>query len=286
MIGLLFIFLVGLLFFQVTLYLLRWYETASLAWTGQITFVSAIGQNRFRPLKVFFAEYCYTLLYIGTYLFASLSWSFNKPGFALSKINPDKPLAVLIHGFLATPSMFWLMKMRLAGMGITNIVTFRYSPTDTTLENGHEKLRDFIDEISDKTGVKEIVLVGHSFGGLIAHSYATQIDNSKVVALAALAAPFNGSRLAVMGLSPLARSLHPTNRWFAGAIKTGAKVPFISIYSVYDQFVLPYHSSYHAFAERNIVIDTCGHSGFYFDGKVFDHLASFLHQNFNTSTPH
>ena len=262
------------LFFQSLLYLIRWYETANRLQDSSRWFLSAIFTRRMKPLRAFIAEIVYSIIYTATYvvsLVVSLFTLFRIPPKNYGDINSAKPLVVLIHGVFARPALFWLMRLRFRMAGIGNVVTFSYPPLGGDIAGHHEKLRDMILAYRKNAGITKTILVGHSYGGIIAFDYTTKYGADEVLGLATLGAPFRGSRLAVYGLTKLARSLNPWNPRFGEILAIQPPAPFLSVYSRYDQFVLPYTNSHHPKAERNEEIDSCGHSGLYFDST-----ASFL----------
>ena len=119
-------------------------------------------------------------------------------------------------------------------------------------------------------------MVGVSLGGIICHDYAHHHGSDEVIVVLTLGAPFRGSRLSSFGLSKVARSLHVDNPWLARSLEHKPTSHFTSIYSCYDQIVIPYSNSHHPDANENKVIATTGHCGFYFEPSVLTMVARWV----------
>ncbi len=261
-------------------YAFRWYEVSNRNYDKDQTWFSAMWADNASPVRSFFMECFYSWLYTATVIahaifIKPLRWLRNDPP---APLNKDKPLVVLIHGYMASEDHFWLMKKRFYDNDIENVVTFGYNRKKLNVESAAEKLRDMILRIKSETGVKETVLIGHSAGGLIAYKYAMEYGEDEIRAVVALAAPFRGSRLTVLSLTPFARNLHPSNPMFAEMISTKINAPLLSVFSKYDQLVLPYTNCEHSFADENAEIAGTGHSGFYFSRNAFNIMVKWLKQ--------
>lgn len=272
-------FLLTLLAAQLFLYALRWYEIQSRGGGADALWTKAVWAEKARPLRSFVKEYLYSVLYIFTYIAGYLAppFLFKRASPDFSRVKAGRPVTVLIHGYMARPWMFWLMGLRLRLRGVPNVMTFGYRSRGAGPGELAEKLRDFMLKVRAGTGINDVVLVGHSLGGLIAHEYARKHGaGGDVKAVVAMAAPFRGSRLSALAVTSLGRSLGPDNPIFPEIIRTKVNAPFVSIYSRYDQFVLPYTNSHHPRADENVEIAVCGHSGFYFSGAAFRAAADWI----------
>jgi len=274
-------FFLGVVAIESFLYAIRWYELSSRRYEPGSTWLRAIFSNRMRPLRTFARECFFSIVYIISFIVGALAGLFrggrSSQDFSKKTMVETKPVIVLIHGYMAKPAMFWLMRLRLRLRRIPNVLTFGYRSSGKDFEDYRDRLRDFMLKVRAETGITGVVLVGHSLGGVIAFEYAAEYGkDGDVKGVAAMASPFRGSRLASFGITSLERFLHPQNPAFAKIIRTRINAPFISVYSKYDQLVEPYTNSEHPMADENIVTDSCGHAGFYFDGKVFKSILNFI----------
>ncbi|MBF0171381.1 MAG: alpha/beta hydrolase [Nitrospinae bacterium] len=263
------------------LYMLRWFDLANRSGETPPPWTQALFADRGRPLRAYLRETLYGILYAvtqgGDILFG---WTARRrrPPF-----DGAAPLVVLIHGYRARPAHFWLLRWRLRRMA-PNIVTFAYDGKDPLVPY-HLRLRDVVLAARRNGAPARTLLIGHSYGGIIAFDYATGCaEPGEMVALAALGAPFHGSRLAALGFSPLARSMTPSNPRFGAILAARPDCPFLSLFTRYDQFVIPYTNSEHPAADHR-EIDTCGHAGLYFDRTAWKALRGWLAPSLAASPP-
>lgn len=273
------IFLFGVLATEFILYGFRWYEISNRGNSPETTWYNSLKAERYRPARIFFKECFLTVIYIFSYLPWLIRFILKRKRveFEPGELVKGKPLIILIHGIFGKSDHFWLMRRRFASRSVPNVLTFEYESVSKSFAENCESLRDFLLRIKAKTGMGEAVLIGHSLGGLVAHEYVRQFGESgEVKALVALGAPFRGTRLAVMAMTGKARSLTPSNPIFAEIIFSRLNTRFLSLYSRYDQFIIPYTNSDHPGADENMEIDYCGHTGFFFNKKVFKIIAKWI----------
>ncbi len=273
------LFLLGVGAVQLFLYSLRWYEISNRVYDSEMTWFKALRDSRFKPVRVFFRECFYAVIYISCYppAFAARLLRREHMEFEPGELVKGKPLIILIHGLFGLPAHFWIMRRRFAARSIPNALVFEYNSFKGSPADNCARLRDFLLRVKAKTGMSEVILIGHSLGGLIAHEYAREYGNSgDVKAVVALGTPFRGTRLTALAIMKKARGLHPSNPLFAEITTAKLNADFLSLYSRYDQFILPYTNSEHPGADENREIDICGHTGFFFNKKVFKIILEWI----------
>ncbi|VAX15062.1 hypothetical protein MNBD_NITROSPINAE03-1910 [hydrothermal vent metagenome] len=266
------IFLLVVFATQLVLYGFRWYEISNRGNFPETIWYNAVKFEKYKPVTVFIKECFWAVIYIFSYL----PWLIRsilkrkRVEFEPGELVKGKPLIILIHGIFGKSDHFWLLRRRLNSRSVPNVLTFEYDYANKSLAENCESLRDFLLRVKAKTGMSEVMLIGHSLGGLIAHEYTRQFGESgEVKAVVALGSPFRGTRLAAMALTARARALAPSNPVFADIISSRLNTRFLSVYSRYDQFIIPYTNSDHPGADENREIELCGHTGFFFNKKVF-----------------
>jgi pimeloyl-ACP methyl ester carboxylesterase len=143
-------------------------------------------------------------------------------------------------------------------------------PVYTSIDNLARVLADRIDELRAATGARQVVLVTHSMGGLIARAYLRDHSAAKVARLVTIGAPHHGSVHAYLGAGENAREMAPGSRWLEALARSEEgrlSLPFTSIYGVHDNFVAPQASSVHP-AARNVPVAGIGHVSLGFSEKV------------------
>jgi len=159
-----------------------------------------------------------------------------------------------VHGFLGDPTNFLLLRSYLAARGIHNFASFAYPPR-LDYQRLAPRLGRAIEAVCLATGAREVDVVGHSMGGLVAR-YLVEMDSRLPVRrLVTLGAPYFAS--------PLPR--HEC-----------------AIFAASDPFIPAPHPIYGPHAAhlvrggRVVVIQHCGHWGLLYHPTVLREVAHFL----------
>lgn len=148
----------------------------------------------------------------------------------------DRSPLLLIHGYGCSRAAWWWLRRRLEAAGWC-VVTINLEPLYTSIDNYVEPLARRIDEVLAQSGATQLILVGHSMGGLVARAYLRRHGAARVKLLVTLGTPHGGSELARFGIGENARQMRPGSAWLAAL---GAPpVDTLTIYSVHDNYVRP-----------------------------------------------
>jgi len=202
-----------------------------------------------------------------------------------SALNPRPVL--LVHGIIHNRSAFIHMKNQMEKMGWQNIFTMNYSTWHGNLALMEEQLRERVEYILEKTKSKQLDIVAHSLGGVVARHFMTLgTGRGKVGHLVTLGTPHQGTDTgfllkAVTGMS-LYSDLRTRSAYIQalneGTLPKGSLIT--SIRSPYDLWVWPNvrgvamgvpRKSFH-----NILINTVGHTGLLYSSEVFQAVTSAL----------
>lgn len=162
---------------------------------------------------------------------------------ALPTGRPDRPPVVLLHGFIDNRSVFVLLRRSLARHGWHHLESLNYSPLTCDIRTAAELLGRHIEEICARTGQREVDIVGHSLGGLIARYYVQRLGGDRRVrTLVTLGTPHGGTAVAPLaGAHPIVRQMRsgsaPIEELRLPA--PGCRTRFVSFWSELDQVIVP-----------------------------------------------
>ncbi|MGW0939482.1 esterase/lipase family protein [Streptomyces sp. NPDC002666] len=162
---------------------------------------------------------------------------------ALPTGHPDRPPVVLLHGFIDNRSVFVLLRRSLARHGWHHLESLNYSPLTCDIRTAAELLGRHIEEICARTGHREVDIVGHSLGGLIARYYVQRLGGDRRVrTLVTLGTPHGGTAVAPLaGAHPIVRQMRsgsaPIEELRLPA--PGCRTRFVSFWSELDQVIVP-----------------------------------------------
>lgn len=180
-------------------------------------------------------------------LFLALTYPFGRLKRIKAPKTPSKtgPVIVCLHGLFHNPSAWILVRLRLRRAGFYNCYCPRYRSFKNDIPGAVKELESELTKIREKHPEQGIIFIGHSLGGLLALYLSTNHPSWPVREILTLGTPFSGSKMAVFGLSRLAKSLLPKSRDFQNlrsGINWDTKIPGLALYTAVDNMVLPIQS--------------------------------------------
>jgi len=179
---------------------------------------------------------------------------------------------LLIHGYGCSRAAWWWQRRRLVAAGWC-VATINLEPLYTSIDNYVEPLARRIAEVLAQTGAAQLILIGHSMGGLVARAYLRRHGAAQVQRLVTLGTPHGGSELARFGLGENARQMRPGNEWLAS--QGTPPVDTLIIYSAHDNYVLP-PSCLELPGAQRCVLARLGHLAMLFSPRVSQALLERL----------
>lgn len=184
---------------------------------------------------------------------------------------------LLVHGYQCTRGFWRWQRRRLERAGWT-VATLNLDPVFASIDSYGAQLGRRIEEVCAATGAPQVVLVGHSMGGLAARAYLRAHGTARVAKLVTLGTPHRGSRLALLGSGPNARQMEPESAWLAALNAPGAAplpADTVAAMSPYDNYVMPQDGAALNGA-RNVAIGAVGHLAMAFAPAVTRFLLAEL----------
>jgi len=175
---------------------------------------------------------------------------------------------VLIHDFGVNGASLWLLARRLRRIGWQTAI-MRHAALRTDAHALAAELRTLVDAAA-ASDTKQIVLVGHGFGGMIARLYGRDYGPLQVRRIVTLGTAHRGSVLSSLH-GPMRAILQPRGRLVA-YVEASDPVPHqfdvITLFSTFDAWVLPAANAEYPGA-FNIQVNDVGHDAMLLSTKVF-----------------
>jgi len=188
---------------------------------------------------------------------------------------------LLIHGYLHNGSAWLFQRKALQRAGFRSIYTLNLGSPLHSIEEYSEVIRKKVLQITKEAGRSDLILIGHSMGGLVSSYYATQIaPEGTVTHVITLGTPLDGTRLASIGIGECAHQMRyrcPFTDWLQGEIAHHPQIPFLHLGSRSDLIIWPQQSA--IFCHENASIKTypyLGHISFLYSSRVTQDILHFL----------
>ncbi|GAB2861338.1 alpha/beta fold hydrolase [Streptomyces deserti] len=199
-----------------------------------------------------------------------------------------KPPVVLLHGFIDNRSVFVLLRRSLAQHGRHRIESLNYSPLTCDIRVAAELLGRHIEEICERTGSRQVDVVGHSLGGLIARYYVQRLGgDTRVRTLVTLGTPHSGTRVVPLANAhPIVRQMRPGSPVLEELSRPapGCRTYFVSFWSDLDHIMDPLETAcidHPDLKAQNIRVTGIGHLAL----PVHPAVAAGIRQALDTSRP-
>lgn len=190
---------------------------------------------------------------------------------------------LLVHGYLNQATVWQVFKKRLEATGLGPVYAISLGYPFRSLKTYAEKVQKKALEIAKETGRDDLLLVGHSMGGLVSSWYATKLaPKNTVKGVITLGSPLNGTPMARIALGPNAREMQRNSEFLRELNEAIAKAENISFYHIgthCDELVIP---GFSAKVEGNdyYMFDDLGHTALLFSRRIVKKCAEIL-RNFS-----
>lgn len=198
-----------------------------------------------------------------------------------SKTEGRKRPILLVHGYMNHSSVWVLQKKRLEALGFGPVYSINLGHPFRSIASYAEKVQAKCEAIAKETGRRDLVLIGHSMGGLVASYYATRLAPPKTVTdVITIASPLAGTPVAHLGIGPNAKEMRPNSPFvkeLQAAIAQNRQIRFHHIATKSDQLVIPGASA--ALTDnQHFVFEDVGHASLLYSRRVTERLAHWLEQ--------
>lgn len=191
-------------------------------------------------------------------------------------INNQKPI-LLIHGLYHNSACWLYYRNILNKADVGPVFTINLGSPFNKIEDHAEKVKEKVAEIQKQTGRKDIMLVGHSMGGLVASEFALRHadQETQVTDIVTIGTPLKGTPIAYMGFGKDAKQLRHNCSYIKELSKSICeqnKIRYFHIGTETDELVVPYNSSLllENKKAKHLKISNLGHIGIVFSDRIID----------------
>lgn len=188
---------------------------------------------------------------------------------------------LMINGYLSFGSTWHYQREKLSQAGLGPIYTMNIG-SGKSIKTYATYVRDKIANIQKETGRKDLVLIGHSKGGLVSSYYATHLareQEANITDLITIGSPLSGTPLAYLGPGIDAYEMRSDSLFHQELredIKKHTNIRFFHIASESDEIVSPSSALLREDNSKELLLKDLGHLSLLFSSKVSDQITNWL----------
>ena len=186
------------------------------------------------------------------------------------------PPILLVHGLACNRGNWFWFKRQLRRHGY-RVYTMDCTPPVSRIGHYGSQVHDAIEEILGATGATQLVLIGHSQGGLSIRAYVDRYGDAKVAKIITLGSPHLGTLLAHLARGLNAVDMRPMSAWLGElsgretAMPATAYRKFSCIFTYHDNLVAPQLNAVLP-GSKAIALSGIGHLSLALSTVVVDHV--------------
>jgi pimeloyl-ACP methyl ester carboxylesterase len=189
-----------------------------------------------------------------------------------------KPI-LLVHGYCHDSSAWAYIQGQLARETFSPIYTIDLGYPFHSMHEYAKRVTERAEQIKKETGQTDLILIGHSMGGLISSIVAMK-EAQSISSVFTIASPMSGTHMAKIGVGPNAREMQPRSPLISDLNKQlGAEtnIRFYHIGTKTDQIVIPGSSALRGHhPQREFLFEDMGHASLLFSPRVVGLLVHWL----------
>jgi len=229
------------------------------------------------PLKLLLKNFCLEFWYVNSkyflypYKFCNLTENLAKNSTAI----------LLIHGYVRNQSdWLWFIK-KLAPAGHP-IYAVNLAPSFGSIQEiTSNSLPKKIQQIKKETDCQQVILIGHSMGGLVASYYSEYLDESGLIKnVITIATPYHGTKLSIVAAGANGEQMLPGSKFNTELRDKISKSSrnYYQVASRFDNIVFPWQSVLLETSplEQQLVLPFASHLGLLHSKTVITQIVDWL----------
>ncbi len=271
---LIFLIIISLLHGLITHFIL-WFEMRLKSFQGEVSGIPLLA-----IIKSFFIEwFCnFSRFFLSAFQFLSQKSS-------ASSHNEGIPI-LLVHGYLQNQTDWLWFKYRLQShRTIGPIYSFNLRAPFDSIAKYAEKLKDEIADIKAETKQDNIILIGHSMGGLVCSYYSEFIAKpGEVAKVITLGSPFQGTRLAALGYGENVKEMSPHSSFLKDLTHRiqYSSIAYHYVASQIDNMIVPWQAAipaHNRHSANQLILEDHGHLRLLISPQVVRQVADWVLEN-------
>lgn len=227
-------------------------------------------------IKSFFVEFCCNFMRLLLLPFLNVSYN------TIITKEVKTPI-LLIHGYVQNQTDWLWFRHKLKEKNVGPIYSLNLCPPFASITEFAELVKKKVELIRQETKHPNIILIGHSMGGLIASFYSEYLaPPHEVSAVITLGSPFQGTKLAALGMGQNAVEMAPNSKLLSDLTQKIEKssVKYHYIASKIDNLIVPWDSAIPAFSKdrdnNKLILEDHGHLSLLISPKVINQVEGWV----------
>jgi triacylglycerol lipase len=187
---------------------------------------------------------------------------------------------LLIQGYMHNSYVWMYHGKNLKKNGFGPIYTINFTKALSSIEQHALEVQKKVEEILEENKTKNLILIGHSMGGLIASYYALNLEKENhITDVISIASPYEGSAFAKIAIGKCGEEMKKNSDFIEELRKKIEKEENINFYfisSKTDQLVRPESALIGIKTENQYVINDLGHATLLFSKKVNNQICRWI----------
>ena len=188
---------------------------------------------------------------------------------------------LLVHGYLHDSSAWVYVRKHLASKGFGPIYTLNLIHPFRSIRSYAQLVAKKAEQIAEATGRRDLILMGHSMGGLVSSWYATKLAPAGTITdVVTLGSPLNGTYVAWIALGPNGKEMKPGSEFIQElqeAIAKNSDIQFYHIGTKTDQLIVPSSSAWFGDSvERQFAVEDIGHVTLLFSKRILNKISQWI----------
>lgn len=210
-----------------------------------------------------------------------LPWTFTNTYHQPSSDQRDGTPILLLNGYGGFGSIWDYQKKSINKERLGPVYTINVESL-VSIKTNAKQVQKVVERIQRETGSKDLILIGHSKGGLVAAYYATILasqSQANIEKVITIGSPFRGSPMAHLGIGRDAEEMRAGSdllQELQQRVQTSTRPIFFHIGSTMD-IIAPARSALLGNdSENELCVDYLGHGGLLFDRMVADKVIEWI----------